>query len=59
MKKVLALINEIHIQDSCSSDEESATVLPAKTALLCKLAQITPEIWMTISFEAETKSRSH
>jgi hypothetical protein len=28
VKKVLALINEIQIQDSCSSDEEAATVPP-------------------------------
>jgi hypothetical protein len=31
-KKVLALINEIQIQDSCTSDEESDTVTPTKTA---------------------------
>jgi hypothetical protein len=30
VKKVLALINEIQIQDSCSSDEESGTVAPTK-----------------------------
>jgi hypothetical protein len=40
VKKILALINEIQIQDSCSSDEESATVPPTKTAMVCKLAQI-------------------
>jgi hypothetical protein len=41
-KKIIALINEIQIQDSCSSDEESATVAvpPTKTAMVCKLAQI-------------------
>jgi hypothetical protein len=52
-KKVLALINEIQIQDSCISDEESATVPPTKTAMVCKLAQIPPEIWMTLPLEAK------
>jgi hypothetical protein len=46
-------INEIQIQDSCSSDEESATVPPTKTAMVCKLAQIPPEIWMTLPLEAK------
>jgi hypothetical protein len=49
----LTLINEIQIQDSCSSDEESVTVPPTKTALVCKLAQIPPEIWMTLPLEAK------
>jgi hypothetical protein len=48
VKKVLTLINEIQIQDSCSSDEESATVVQTKTSMVCKLAQISPEIWMTL-----------
>jgi hypothetical protein len=48
LKKLLELINEIQIQDSCSSDEESAEVLPTKTAMVFKLAQIPPEIWMTL-----------
>jgi hypothetical protein len=53
VKKVLALINEIQIQDSCSSDEESVTVPPTKTAMVCKLAQIPPEIWMDLPLEAK------
>jgi hypothetical protein len=53
VKMVLALINEIQIQDSCSSDEESATVPPTKTAMVYKLAQIPPEIWMTLPLEAK------
>jgi hypothetical protein len=53
VKKVLALINEIQIQDSCSSDEESVTVPPNKTAIVCKSAQIPPEIWMTHPLEAK------
>jgi hypothetical protein len=44
VKKVLALINEIQIQNSCSSDEDSFAVPPTKTAMVCKLAQIPPEI---------------
>jgi hypothetical protein len=53
VKKVLALINEIQIQDSCSSDEESVAVPPNKTAMVCKLAQIPPEIWMTLPLESK------
>jgi hypothetical protein len=53
LKKVLALINEIQIQDSYSSDEESITVPPNKTAMVCELAQIPPEIWMTLPLEAK------
>jgi hypothetical protein len=53
VKNVLALINEIQIQDSCSSDEESVTVPPTKTTMVCKLAQIPPEIWMTLPLEAK------
>jgi hypothetical protein len=53
VKKVLALINEIQIQDSCSSDEEWTAVPPTNTAMVCKLAQIPPEIWMTLPLEAK------
>jgi hypothetical protein len=53
VKKVLALINEIQIQDECSSDEESTAVPPSKTAMVYKLTQITPEIWMTLPLEAK------
>jgi hypothetical protein len=49
----LAIINEIQIQDSCSSDEDSVAVPPTKTAMVCKLAQIPPEIWMTLPLEAK------
>jgi hypothetical protein len=46
IKKVLAIIDEIQIQiqDSCSSDEESVTVPMTKTAMVCKSAQIPPDI---------------
>jgi hypothetical protein len=53
VKKILALINEIQIQDSCSSNEESVAVPPTKTAMVCKLAQIPPEIWMNLPLEAK------
>jgi hypothetical protein len=53
VKKVLSLINEIQIQDSCSSDEESVTVPLTKTVMVCKLSQIPPEIWMTLPLEAK------
>jgi hypothetical protein len=53
VKKVLALINEIQIQDSCSSDEESCTVPPITPEMVCKLAQIAPEIWMTLPLVAK------
>jgi hypothetical protein len=53
VKKILALINKIQIQDSCSSDEESVTLPSTKTAMVCKLAQIPPEIWMTLPLEAK------
>jgi hypothetical protein len=44
---------KIQIQDSCSSDEESATIPPTKTAMVFKLAQIPPEIWMTLPLETK------
>jgi hypothetical protein len=44
---------KIQIQDSCSSDEESVAVPPTKNAMVCKLAQIPPEIWMTLPLEAK------
>jgi hypothetical protein len=35
------------------SYEESVVVPPNKTAMVCKLAQIPPEIWMTLPLEAK------
>jgi hypothetical protein len=43
----------IQIKDSCSSDEESVAVPPNKTAIVCKFAQIPPEIWMSLPLEAK------
>jgi hypothetical protein len=55
VKKVLALINEIQIQDSCSSDEESATIPSTETAMVCKLAQMPAEILMMMTLPLEAK----
>jgi hypothetical protein len=53
VKKFLALINEILIQDSCSSDEDSASVPPTKSAMVCKSAHIPPDNWMTLPLESK------
>ena len=53
IKTVLALINELQIQDSVGSDEELDISMPSKTAMVCKLAQVPPEIWMTLSVDAK------
>jgi hypothetical protein len=44
----------MQIQDLCSSDEESFKVPPTKTAMVCKLSKIIPEIWMTHPLEEKT-----
>ena len=51
IKTVLVLINELKIQDSISSDEEIDISTSSKTAMVCKLAQVPPEIWMTLSVD--------
>jgi hypothetical protein len=53
VKTVLALINELQLQDSTYSDEEVDISSSTKTAMICKLAQVPPEIWMTLSMEAK------
>jgi hypothetical protein len=50
IKTVLASINELQIQDSTGADDELDI---SKTALVCKLAQVLPEIWMTLLLEAK------
>jgi hypothetical protein len=45
------LINEFQIHDSGGSDEEVDVLTPTKTAMVCKLAQIPPKNWMTLSIE--------
>ena len=49
----MALINELQIQDSIGSDEEIDKSTSSKTAMVCKLAQVPPEIWMTLSVDAK------
>jgi hypothetical protein len=39
--------------DSCISDEDTVAAPPTKTAMVCKLAQIPPEICMTLPLEAK------
>jgi hypothetical protein len=53
VKKVLALINEMHIQESSESNEEQDIMTSSKTAMVCKLVQIPPEIWKSLSTEAK------
>jgi hypothetical protein len=53
IKTVLALINELQLQDSAGSDEEVDISESSKTAMVCKLAQVPPEIWMALSMEAK------
>jgi hypothetical protein len=53
VKTVLALINELQLQDSTGSDEDVDISAFSKTAMVCKLAQVPPEIWMTLSMEAK------
>ena len=53
VKEVLALINELQIQDSTGSDEELEVPPSSKTAMVCKLAPIPPEVWMTLPLEAK------
>jgi hypothetical protein len=53
IKTVLALINELQVQDSAGSDEEINISASSKTAMVCKLAQVPPEIWTTLSLEAK------
>jgi hypothetical protein len=53
VKTVLALINELQLQDSTGSDEVVDISASSNTAMICKLAQVPPEIWMTLSMEAK------
>jgi hypothetical protein len=53
VKTVLTLINELQLQDSTGSDEEVDISASSKTAMICKLAQVAPEIWTTLSMEAK------
>jgi hypothetical protein len=45
----------LQIQDSTDSDEAMDLLSSSKTALTCKLAQLPPEIWMTLSIDAKKR----
>jgi hypothetical protein len=49
----MALINELQLHDSTGSDEEVDDSASSKTAMVCKVAQVPPETWMTLSTEAK------
>ena len=43
----------MQIQDTIGSDDELDILPPSKTAMVCKLAQIPPEIWKTLLIETK------
>jgi hypothetical protein len=53
VKTVLTLVNELQLQASTGSDEEIDIAASLKTAMICKLAQVPPEIWVTLTMEAK------
>jgi hypothetical protein len=53
IKTVLALFNELQVQDSAGSDEDINISASSKMAMVCKLEQVPQEIWMTLSLEAK------
>ena len=57
VRQILALINELQIQDTISSDDELDILQSSKTAMVCKLAQIPPEIGMTLPLNAKLNER--
>jgi hypothetical protein len=53
IKTSLALINRLQLQDSACSDEEMYISASSKTVIVCKLARVPPEIWMTLPLVAK------
>jgi hypothetical protein len=53
IKTVLALMNELRVQGLTGSNEQLDALPSSKTALVCKLAQVHPEIWMILSLQAK------
>jgi hypothetical protein len=41
---------KLQVQDSTGSDEEIDDLPSSKTALVCKIAEIPPEMWITSFF---------
>jgi hypothetical protein len=62
IKTVPALMNELQVQDSAGLDDELNSSKLSKSAMVGKLAHVTPEIWMTLAVEAKKwllKERKH
>jgi hypothetical protein len=53
-KHVLALINELQIQDSIIFEDEVPSKPSPKTTMVCKLAQKPSEIWNSLSLEEKS-----
>jgi hypothetical protein len=53
IKNVLALTNELQVQDSSDSDDDLHTPKLSKTAMMWKLAQAPPEILIKLLVEAK------
>jgi hypothetical protein len=47
------LINQLQIQDLTILEDEVSSQPSSKTAMVCKLAQVPPEIWNYLSLEAK------
>jgi hypothetical protein len=50
---MIALINELQVQDSAGSDDELNNLILSKTAIVCKFTQVPPEILMMFPIEAK------
>ena len=53
VKKVLALFYDLKSQASNDLDDDFSQLTGTKTVMVCKLAQIHPDIWMTLPLEAQ------
>jgi hypothetical protein len=49
-RKVIALINELQLQDSSGPDDDLSSLSASKTVIIYKLAQVPTDIWMDDSF---------
>jgi hypothetical protein len=47
------MINELQIQDSTVIEDEVASQPHSKTTMVCKSAQVPPDIWNSLSLEAK------
>jgi hypothetical protein len=53
VKNVFALLNDLQSQAPNNLDDEFSQFSRTKTAMVCKLAQITLDIWMSLPLEAK------